>query len=370
MSGRNELGLYVHVPFCRAKCSYCGFFSEPFADETSEVWLNHLFKELDQRLSDEMRTRTKTLFVGGGNPTVLPTATFGRFVEGLQQRLTTSPITEWTFETNPETLTQEHLAMLRAVPGLRLSLGLQRLRDDELARIGRATTADSGIKALEKMFQITDNIGVDLILGVPGLPSAAHGLDRLLQRFPIAHVSAYFLTVEPGTPLARNVEAGRFPDPAECGPEELFEVRDVLRQHGLQQYEISNFARPGRECRHNLHYWHQGDYLGIGPAAVSTLENVRIANPESLQLWLRGDQQVERLSPLDRRREYLMLRLRLLQEGFSPSLYADAFEIPVAELVHNLERLVEKGDLLRTGDGYALSPSGMSFANRIIAELF
>ncbi|HNV68505.1 MAG TPA: coproporphyrinogen-III oxidase family protein [Candidatus Ozemobacteraceae bacterium] len=370
MSDNQHLGLYIHVPFCRSKCSYCGFFSLPFAAELCELWLQHLFVEFDRRIEAEKIQRVRTAFIGGGNPTVLPLAQFTAFVDGLQRRLEPSPIKEWTFETNPETFTREHLAVLRSVSGLRLSFGLQRLRDDELTRIGRQAHASCGLRALEQAFSTITNVGADFILGVPGLPSLAGDLDLLLHRFPLTHVSTYFLTAEPNTPLAREIENGRFPDPAECGPEELFEVRAALERHGLQQYEISNFALPGRECLHNLHYWYQGDYIGIGPAAVSTLDGIRTANPEGLEQWINGEHQIERLSPIDQRREYLMLRLRLLREGFSPIDYASRFGIGVNELVQQLDTLVDRGDLTRTPEGYALSISGMSVANRIISELF
>ncbi len=367
----DRLGLYVHVPFCVGKCAYCGFSSIPAAADPIARYLDRLSTEAHDRITPALAARIQTVFIGGGNPTALGVAALGRLLHTLSDILSSSPIEEWTIESNPETFSRDLLPLLRPLPGLRLSLGLQRLRDEEIAWLGRAATARQGRQALEIALAATPNVGVDLILGVPELPPLVPELRSLVESLPVRHVSAYFLTLEEDTPYAAAVASGTRRDPAETGPEELFGVTAALQAAGFEHYEISNFARPGSRCRHNLAYWHQHDYLGLGPAAVGTLAGERRTNAASLADWLAdAPPTIERLDEATRQREFLMLRLRLLQEGLDLREWEFRFGPPPPPLSEALGREVAAGLLGRVGPRYRLTPAGLPFANQVIARLF
>ncbi|HOY65346.1 MAG TPA: coproporphyrinogen-III oxidase family protein [Candidatus Ozemobacteraceae bacterium] len=365
------LGLYLHVPFCLSKCGYCAFSSVVPSPGSIDAWLDRLAGEITRALPASVGQAVRTVFIGGGNPTAIGAKPLARVLALLQHPLEQAKIEEWTVETNPETLTPEAAAVLEELPGLRLSMGLQRLHDDELRLLDRRGTAAAGRAAITLALLLTPRVGVDLILGVPGCPSLAAELARLIGEFPVQHVSAYFLSVEEGTPLSDRVREGRFPDPSEVGPEELFEVADVLGQAGFEHYEISNFARPAGRCLHNMNYWLGGEYIGLGPAAVGTQNDVRRSNPASLRDWLDGRAPgIEQLSPEDRFRETVMLRLRLVSDGLDLSWLEYRYG-PLPEAFHlAVDSRVSAGMLIRNGPVIRLSPKGIAFANRVISELF
>ncbi len=309
-------GLYVHVPFCRAKCDYCGFSSAPISAGDLENWLQGLECELSRRKPAGFAPAT--VFFGGGTPTLIGANALDRVWTTLARHFDLSGVCETTIETNPDTLTAEVGEVIRHWLGLRISIGAQRFLDAELDALGRRHRADALPRAIDLALALTPRVGIDLILGVPSCPSIAPALDGILDRWPLEHVSSYFLTVEADTPLARRVARGECGDPDDVGPEELFAVADILGTHGFEHYEISNFARPGGRCRHNLATWHGADYLGIGPAAVSTLGGIRSSNAERLDDWLNAAGEVadrEAILPVIARNERVMLGLRLIADG-------------------------------------------------------
>ncbi|MBF0498743.1 MAG: coproporphyrinogen III oxidase family protein [Candidatus Riflebacteria bacterium] len=365
------LGLYVHVPFCLKKCDYCAFASAIPSPETISKYIDGISRELTRRLSSDLARRITTVFIGGGNPTAIGPRPFASLVHFLTKCLRGASIAEWTIETNPETLTPEFLPILRDLPKLRLSIGAQRLDDDQLIRLGRLGTQARLEKALDLAFSLTKRVGIDLILGIPGCPSVSEDLAKLLERFQLEHISAYFLTAEPETPLGEAVASGKFPDPADVGPEELFELAAVLRSRDFEHYEISNFARQGGRCRHNMGYWDGNDYLGFGPAAVETLDGRRCTNPATLIDWL-GDvpREIEPLSPSIQAREYLMLHLRLISDGLNLRSYERRFGLPSSTLLAALQEQTSLGFIEHSGDVFRLARSGIIIANRVIASLF
>jgi len=371
MSQNNGTGLYLHVPFCLSKCDYCGFYSEIPRQNSIERYL--------QRLAEEARARSlpatghfKTVFVGGGNPTCIGLDNLQRFVGIVSSLLPDlSLLQEWTFESNPETLTVETAEYLATLPQIRLSMGIQRLNDRELAVLGRRASLDAVYRALDIAFARFKNVGGDFILGVPGCISLADDLHQLVTKYPFAHISAYFLTLEENTPLQKAVSQGLLPDPADIGADELFEVRDALAAAGFEHYEISNHARAGFECRHNLNYWFQGDYLGLGPSAVSSSAGIRLANPPDLRLWLaQAASSVERLSLIDQRNEHLMLRLRLLHQGLDLAEFEKYFGRQPEDFYTTVARQTASGNLWREGDRIRLSDCGLRFADEVMASLF
>jgi len=321
----SSYGLYIHVPFCWSKCDYCAFYSVKPDSQLIESYLDHLEKEAMLRLSD-YRMRFSTVFVGGGNPSVLGKTGLKKLIEIVLQYADPGKISEWTFESNPETLTEEIVGLLCDLPGIRLSIGIQRLKDKELKILGRRAGIDSVYTALETAFAKIENIGADLILGVPGCSEIAFDVEKLLREFPLQHISAYFLTIEENTPLFRSVESGLIACPDNVGPEEMFSLRNCLLSAGFEHYEISNYALPGRRCQHNMNYWRPADYLGIGPSAVSTVNGVRFASCSDIRRWINGENpSSEKLSMIDLRNEYTMLRLRLLIDGLDLSLLEERF---------------------------------------------
>lgn len=366
----NFYGLYIHVPFCLSKCDYCAFYSIKPDAQLIEAYLNRLEKEARLRLSD-FRTKFSTVFVGGGNPSALGIEGLKRLIEIIWQYVDPGIIAEWTFETNPETLTAEISALLSDLPGIRLSIGIQRLKEKELKILGRRAGIDSIYAAIETALANIKNVGADFILGVPGCSEIVADVEQLLARFPLQHISAYFLTIEENTPLFQSVESGLIACPDEVGPEELFSLRKLLGSKGFEHYEISNYALPGRRCLHNMNYWRPADYFGLGPSAVSTINGVRMTNSNSLHRWLNSEgPALEKLSEIDIRNEYSMLRLRLLNDGLDLSLLEERFGSQPADFWEELARRIAAGELCRTGATVRLTDAGLIIADDVMASLF
>lgn len=364
-------GLYVHVPFCFSRCDYCGFYSTIPGADSVEQYLFRLQQE-SEMVRAYGHGAVKTVFVGGGNPTTLGLPGIRRLFSLLEPWLTGGWPEEITLETNPETLTAELVDYLTTIDRIRLSMGVQRLQDNELALLGRRARLDSVNRALDIACSRLNNVSIDLILGVPGCPSLADDLAILLRRFNVQHVSAYFLTVEDGSRLQRRILRGELPDPSETGPEELFAVRETLKNHGFEHYEISNYARPGRRCQHNMNYWLAGDYVGLGPSAVSCQADCRTTSPADFTSWLSAaPPHVEKLSPVDRRNEFVMLSLRLITDGLDLVILEKRFGPQPAEFVEELTRQIEAGNLERHGAGLVrLTDQGLAVADSVIAGLF
>jgi oxygen-independent coproporphyrinogen III oxidase len=314
------IGVYLHIPFCSARCGYCDFVTFTGQEGRIDAYVEALRSELHRYGATDLRSRAvSTVFFGGGTPSLLEALQINRILEALREAFHIVPGAEVTLEANPESVTPEKAAGWRKAGINRISLGLQTLDDGLLKAIGRLHDTAKFISAYEILRQAGfSNINVDLIYGLPGqsLDSWKETLTGVTALSP-EHVSAYALQVEDHTPFAaQNV---RIEDDVQA------EMYDVARRHlasaGLEQYEISNFARPGLECRHNLIYWRQGDYLGCGVGAVGTVGTLRWTNSKDLQAYHRLLQEgqlpramEERLSAEDREFERMMLGLRL-REG-------------------------------------------------------
>ena len=363
-------GLYIHVPFCYSKCAYCGFYSTVPDDGMIDEYLLHLEDEIGKRL-EESREEIHTIFVGGGNPMCLGLSGLRRLAEMVLKSVAADSIREWTYEANPENLSSEVVQFLKELPGIRISIGVQRFCDAQLELLGRRARMPDVTTALELCQKHISNFGIDLILGVPQCPSLAAGLPKICKEFSIQHVSAYFLSVEPDSVLQKLVDDNKFPDPDGADPLELFEVREKLLAEGFEHYEISNYARPGRRCLHNMNYWKPGDYIGVGPAAVGTQQSLRTYNPSDLTRWLSDETPAcEQLSSVDRRNEYVMLRLRLLSDGLNLASLERRFGVQEKSFYMELAMQVDRGNLVRDGNLVKLSRNGIIYADSIIAALF
>lgn len=315
-------GLYVHVPFCRLRCPYCDFATAPFASTAARRFVDAVTVEARERAAALDPPAFATLFLGGGTPSLLPVNELADLVGALQASFHFAPDREFTIEANPEDVDAERAARWRSLGVNRVSLGVQSLDGSELSRLGRTHGVEGAVRAAGVIAERFDNWSCDLIYGMPGHEERSweRTLEQALDLDP-PHLSAYHFTPEPGTPMGEAVRAGRLEVP---GPDEvaaLFErAETVLESAGYRHYEVSNYARPAAESRHNRRYWRRGSYLGLGPSAVSFWGEARWRNARDAGQYaarmLAGKGAVEDRENVSSQaeRELVMLGLRL-EEG-------------------------------------------------------
>ena len=313
--------IYVHVPFCHRKCTYCAFYSKAVGNQQLAVsYVDALLCEMEER-KGELSHPVKTVYFGGGTPSILPIEQLSRIVEGLHRCFDLSQVEEMTLEANPEDLTPDYLSELRGLGFDRLSIGVQSLDDRVLRMLNRRHTAQQALDAVENAHAAGfENISVDFIYGILENLEGLANLDVLEK---VSHVSAYALTVEPGTALAVQVEQGRvvLPDEDEV-VRQYHALHDRFEAAGFRQYEVSNFARPGYESKHNSRYWDRTPYLGLGPAAHSFDGKKRRWNVSSVEDYCKVHNdlkdskdlsQEETLTEADAYNELLMTALRTVR---------------------------------------------------------
>ena len=374
-------GLYLHIPFCKQACHYCDFhFSTSLA--LKEQFVTALIREMDLRrayLPDPAKP-LETIYFGGGTPSLLTAVELSRIFEAIQQNFIISPQAEITLEANPDDLSPAKLTELAASPVNRLSIGLQSFYEPHLRLMNRAhSAAESGRAVREAQAAGFENISVDLIYGVP---AAGHDIWEadLAQLFALGvpHVSAYALTIEPNTAFGRRLQKGTFRAPPEEFVAAQFEqLLSAMRAQGYEQYEISNFCRPGRESRHNANYWRGVPYLGLGPSAHSfdgrSRQYTGANNPQYVAAVLaRGEvpATVEQLSPRDQANEYLLTSLRT-SRGCDLAHLRDALGVNIlAEHADYLHRLVAQDMATLQADVLRLTDAGQLLADHITLALF
>ena len=280
MSGES-VSLYVHIPFCQSKCSYCDFNSYAGLESLIPSYVGALLAEMGLWREPAQHMTVATVFLGGGTPSLLPLAEVERIMAALRQRFRLAADAEVSCEANPGTVDRHYLQELRSLGVNRLSLGVQSFHDDELATLGRIHTAAGARETCHTARQAGfDNVNLDLIYGLPSQTMTAwqHTVREAIALRP-DHLSLYALTLEEGTPLADAVAHGRLPPPdADLAADMYLWAEDALAAAGYQHYEISNWALPDRHCRHNLAYWLNEPYLGLGAGAHSCLGGFRFAN--------------------------------------------------------------------------------------------
>ena len=357
------LGIYIHVPFCKQKCVYCDFYSLPRREEDMDAYVSALRLQLAE--TDFSGCAADTVYFGGGTPSLLGPCRLAALLEAVSAACPVSPGAEITFEANPDSAADAgDLAALRRAGFNRVSLGMQSADDGELKALGRVHTMAQVRAAVEAARTAGfDNLSLDLIYGLPGqdLPRWRENLAAALELGP-EHLSCYGLKAEPGTPLYARRDA--LPGD-EVQADMYLETVDLLEARGFRQYEISNFAKPGRESRHNLKYWTLGEYAGFGPGAHSDFRGVRYAWARDLDAFLRGDRllsEARRMTLRDREEERLMLSLRLARG-------LDLAEWGRPSFPPFLERCEAAGYALREGGRWRLTPRGFLVSNQIIGEL-
>ncbi len=279
--GKPALALYLHIPFCSSKCGYCDFNSYEGLDHLVPEYTPALVNELGLWAPAARPFRVDTVFFGGGTPSLTSLDDMQAITAAVRTEYDIAPDAEWTLEANPTELTREHLEGLRALGINRLSMGVQSMRPEELELLEREHTPERVVQAVQDARAAGfDNLNLDLIFGLIGQRTEhwQETLERILEFHP-EHLSCYALTVEPGTALYYRVQKGQLPDPdPDVAAEEYEWTRTRLAREGYEHYEISNWARPGRACRHNLVYWRAEPYLGFGAGAHSFFAGQRFAN--------------------------------------------------------------------------------------------
>jgi oxygen-independent coproporphyrinogen-3 oxidase len=280
MTARDPIGLYLHIPFCTAKCGYCDFNSYAGHDHTIPAYTQSLLKDASLWRDASAGRSVETVFFGGGTPSLNPLPEMQALLAGFRETFDIAPDAEVSLEANPGSLSVDYLRGLRDIGFNRLSIGVQSFDDEELVSLDRIHTGDDARAAYAAAREAGfDNVNLDLIYGLPEQPLAKWqaSLETALALAP-EHLSLYALTVEEGTPLARDIARGRTsaPDPDEQATHYEY-TQDRLARAGYEHYEISNWARPGRRCRHNLVYWQHREYLGLGAGAHSYLDGARFS---------------------------------------------------------------------------------------------
>lgn len=377
--------LYIHVPFCDGKCHYCGFYSVMAEPRLTSLYRALPAGELTLILAAHPKladSRFRTIYMGGGTPASLGADGLRCLAADIAAVLPLDAVDEWTVELNPSSVQADLLLSLRALGVTRISIGVQSFCDDTLARIGRRHTAETARHAV-RLAQDTgfDNIGIDLIAGLPDV-GHAEWVDTLEQAvaLELAHLSVYALSLEPGTLLARQMAAGTLAMPGDDAQLDALSLAEtVLARHGFARYEISNYAQPGRECRHNLGVWRGSDYLGLGPSAASRIGRARWTNNEDLADYIGAlaegrtpPRTFQLLDAEDDAVERTAFALRLA-EGLDPFADAERFSAlgkRAERWEEKLEGLARSGIAERGGRRWRLTARGREVCDAAIRELF
>lgn len=371
------LGLYIHIPFCRQKCAYCDFYSLPRSEEKMDAYTAALLRHIEEVAPRTAAHRVDTVYFGGGTPSYLGPDRLTKLLRTLRKRCPVARDAEITLEANPDSACDvKALRALRRAGFNRISLGVQSADDGLLRAIGRIHTfaqVQEAVAAVRKAgFK---NLSMDLIYGLPG-QTMQQWEDTLAAVIALApeHISCYGLKLEPGTPLYDRRDSERFPDDDAQADMYLYAVT-VLAQNGYEQYEISNFAKPGFASRHNLKYWHMEEYAGFGPGAHSDFGGVRYAYTKDLEGYIRGVRdhapmlsESDRIPPLDRDTEWVMLGLRTTA-GLDPKAFERRFRRRFTCFLPFLDQCARAGYAVEEDGRWHLTPRGFLVSNQIIGGM-
>lgn len=370
------LGIYIHIPFCASKCAYCDFYSLPGKADQMEKYQKALIKHIEEAAEQMAPYYIDSVYFGGGTPSFYGAKNICALFNTLKRTAKVLKSAEVTVEMNPDSVTREELRLLRSEGVNRISLGVQSANDDILRLIGRRHSfkqAEQAVKLIRA--EGFDNLSIDLIYGLPSQTKSdwADTLSKALSLRP-QHFSCYGLKLEPGTPICKYEGSEILPTDDEQADMYLY-MTDVMTHYGYPQYEISNFALPGRESKHNLKYWDLSDYMGFGPGAHSFVGGIRYSYLRDLDRYIdsiRGGGNIideyEKIEKLERGAEYIMLGMRTTH-GISRDEYAAIYRSGFDKMDYLLTEYEKRGWALRHGDRWSFTPSGFLLSNILIGAL-
>ncbi|MFO0699800.1 MAG: radical SAM family heme chaperone HemW [Nitrospira sp.] len=375
MTPASDTGLYVHIPFCQHRCHFCAFYLEMAHVDRLARFYSALTREIVlQGQSDVLHGRTlQSIYLGGGTPTALPPDQLVALLRVIHATWPTSPTVEITVEAHPSSVTREDLMVLAKGGFTRISFGAESMREQDFIPIGRhgqVRDTTTAVQAAREAGFV--NINLDLMYGLPGqsLQGWQHTLESILHLDPF-HVSCYALTIEKGTRLAQDIVQHRVPPVDDQLQLDMAAAAEqILAQAGFVQYEISNYAKPGWHCRHNVLYWTGGEYLGLGPSAQSYVNGTRFGNVADLDQYATSLNEnrlpltdCTRLSPGEQERDALVFGLRLLRG-------VPRHSITGAERDSEIDRLIARGLLTTDHERLWLTPLGRRYADSVAEHLF
>ena len=376
---KKELELYLHIPFCVSKCRYCDFLSAPSEEEYRQIYVERLCRRI-RYWSDVIHNYgyvIVSIFVGGGTPSILTEAQITQIFEAVRESFPIREDAEITLEMNPGTDVKDKLPVYRKLGINRLSMGLQSADNEELKCLGRIHTYEDFRQVYQWAREAGfTNINVDLMSAIPGqtLESYEDTLRKVVDLKP-EHISAYSLIIEEGTPFYERYGEGRHADelPDEDTERQMYvRTREILEGYGYHRYEISNYAKDGYECRHNLGYWDRKEYLGLGAGASSLMDHIRWKEPDyigpSTGLVLEEREDFTRLRRKDEMEEFMFLGLRKIN-GVSEQDFYKSFRVTMDEIYQDkIEELIKEGLLVREEDRIRLTDRGIDLSNYALSQ--
>lgn len=368
-----EMGIYIHIPFCKKKCYYCDFISYSNKDDKIEEYIEAVKKEIELQ---KIKSEITTIYIGGGTPSYIDSKYIKEIIEEIYKKNISKDV-EITIEINPGTVTIEKLKDYKNCGINRLSIGLQCAQDELLKQIGRIHNFEQFLDTFKMARKVGfKNINVDLMLGLPNqrIKDLKESLDTVIELQP-EHISVYSLIVEDGTPIANKIEKGELELPEEELERNMYwYVKNTLELNGYKHYEISNFAKQGYESRHNMNCWKQKEYIGIGTAAHSYRDVVRYSNTENIGEYIRNikKENLERNRIIheiqkedDAQKEYMLLGLRQL-DGIKISEFKSKFGgNPIYIFRNQLKTLTDEGLINVDDDNIRLTDRGIDLANLV-----
>lgn len=367
---KKELEIYIHIPFCVQKCAYCDFLSAPADEAVRERYIDALKEEIRQQKSFGSEYKVISIFIGGGTPSVLEGAQIAEILKEIRNYFAVEADAEITIECNPGTLSEDKLSCYKKSGINRLSLGLQSADNQELKLLGRIHTYEEFLESFSLARKVGfGNLNVDLMSALPGQTKESwqETLRQVIALNP-EHISAYSLIIEEGTPFYERYKPGGreeylLPD-EDMERQMYYDTGEILGAAGYERYEISNYAKPGFTCRHNLGYWERREYLGLGLGASSLIKGVRYHNHRKLSAYLKGDYTHEEVQKLTRREvqeETMFLGLRKTEGVLLTEELLEVYK-------GTLQRLQKKGLLLWEGGRVRLTDLGIDVSNYALAE--
>ena len=387
------LGLYIHIPFCAEKCGYCDFYSVKATEKTHEAYIDALIKQMKEYSLPAKDNLIDSVFIGGGTPTCIDINLLLNVIKNIKKYFVMSKILEFTIEANPKTIDLQGLKKLYKAGVNRLSIGLQSADDKELQVLSRIHNYDEFLECYENAKTAGfKNINVDVMYGIPTqTPKSFYGTLKKVILLKPAHISAYGLKIEPDTLFYKNYGQLQKYLPSEDDERTMyFMCYELLEKNGYNQYEISNFAKNGCECRHNLKYWTCSEYIGLGTGAHSYFSNCRFSFKKDIKEYVKNlnydetklqkmdmfdlekynlfDEHTE-IKPNERIGEYIMLGFRL-KSGIDKNKFAKLFYLDFDNLYYSkIAPFIDSGHIVKTDTGYALSVEGMFVSNYILSRI-